>query len=65
MDHLDRGDAHALHAGDPRSLDQQLAEIKPALRVPVVPYADARHHHLTLILCDAALDLVQYRRSRT
>ena len=49
----------------PRLRTRYETEIKPALRVPVVPYADARHHHLTLILCDAALDLVQYRRSRT
>ena len=64
MDHLDRGDAHTLDARDLRGREGQLAEVETALRVSVVADADTRHHHLTLILRDALLDLVQYGRGR-
>ena len=64
VDHLDRGDPHPLHPGDPGRAHQQLAEVEAGGGVAVVADADPRHHDLALVLLHAAAHLVEDRRGR-
>ena len=64
MDHLDRGDPHALHPGHPRRAHQQFPEVEAGGGVAVVADADPRHHDLALVLLHAAAHLVEDRRGR-
>src|SRR5205085_11354611 len=63
--HLDAGEPHSLHPGDPSNLGHQLAELEAVLRIAVVADTDPGHHHLGLILCDATARFFQDRARGT